>query len=51
MKPSKGFRKRPSKNELTLNFMGLDAAVRSGQFHEDPPLHPALLIRRDQADP
>jgi hypothetical protein len=27
--------------------MGLDAAVRSGQFHEDPPLHPALLIRRD----
>ena len=33
------------------DFMGLDATVRSGQFHEDPPLHPALLVRRDQADP
>src|SRR5271165_2713346 len=32
------------------DFMGLDATVRSGQFHEDPPLHPALLVCRDQAD-
>ena len=33
------------------DFMGLDGTVRSGQFHDDPPLHPALLVRRDQADP
>jgi hypothetical protein len=31
--------------------MGLDGTVRSGQFHDDPPLHPALLVPRDQADP
>ena len=33
------------------DFMGLDGTVRSGQFHDDPPLHPALLVPRDQADP
>ena len=33
------------------DFMGLDGAVRSGHFHDDPPLHPALLVPRDQADP
>jgi hypothetical protein len=33
------------------DFMGLDGTVRSGQFHDDPPLHPALLVLRDQADP
>ena len=33
------------------DFMGLDGAVRSGQFHDDSPLHPALLVPRDQADP
>ena len=33
------------------DFMGLDGTIRSGQFHDDPPLHPALLVRRDQADP
>ena len=33
------------------DFMRLDGTVRSGQFHDDPPLHPALLVPRDQADP
>ena len=33
------------------DFMELDGTVRSGQFHDDPPLHPALLVPRDQADP
>ncbi len=33
------------------DFMGLDGTGRSGQFHEDSPLHPALLVLRDQADP
>src|SRR5271166_2732313 len=33
------------------DFMGLDATVRSGQFHDAPPLHLALLVRRDQTDP
>jgi hypothetical protein len=33
------------------DFMELDGAIRSGQFHDDPPLHPALLVPRDQANP
>ena len=33
------------------DFMGPNGAVRSGQLHLDPPLHPALLVPRDQANP
>ena len=33
------------------DFMGLDGTVRSVQFHDDPPLHPALLAPREKADP
>jgi hypothetical protein len=36
---------------VAASLMGLDGTVRSGQFHDDPPLHPALPVPRDQADP
>jgi len=32
------------------DFMGLHATVRSGQFQDNPPLHPVLLVQRDQTE-
>ena len=40
-----------SSRAADADLMGLDATVRSGQFHDDPPLHSRSPGRRDQADP